>query len=89
MYGVTGSPLFGLAIIKILLLIKYLIYFKVYFNEDFLTSSGDLVTSGKILDSGIKCGTSNPNDSKLSNELFNLFTTALNTLCKPLLILFT
>ena len=64
MYGVTGSPLFGLAIIKILLLIKYLIYFKVYFNEDFLTSSGDLVTSTKIIGSGMTCDTSEPDSPK-------------------------
>ena len=74
--------------IKVWLLIKFLISFKVDFNQAFFTSAGNLVTSEKFLGYGIKCDTSEPDSTKLYNAFFNSFTTALNNLCKPLLILF-
>ena len=65
------------------------ISFKVTFNQAFLKSSGNLVTFAKLLDSGMKCDTSEPGYPKLGNGLFSSFTTALKTLCKTLTILFT
>ena len=54
MHGVTGSPFLGFSIIKVWLLIKFLISSKVAFSPAFLTSDGNLVTSKKILGSGLK-----------------------------------
>ena len=71
MHGVTGSPLSGLPIIKVLLLNTILIYFKVAFNQVFLTSAGNLATSAKLLDSGMKCDTFEPDYTKVGNLFFN------------------
>ena len=63
-------------------------YFKVSFNQAFLTSAGNLVTSAKFLVSGMKCDTSETDYPKSGNELFKSFTTDLNILCKHFTILF-
>ena len=88
MCGVTGSPLYGSSITKVLLLVKFLISFKVYFNQAFLKYADNLVTSENFLGSGMKCDTSDPDSPKVGNSFFNSFTTPLNTLCKTFLILF-
>ena len=67
MHGVTGSPFSGVPIIKVLLLNTILIYVKVAFNQAFLTSAGNLATSAKLLDSGMKCDTSDPDYPKVGN----------------------
>ena len=71
MYGATISPLHGSYIIKLLLLITFLIYFKVDFNPSFLISDINLVTYEKFLGSGMMCDTSKPDYPKMGNELFN------------------
>ena len=63
-------------------------YFKVYLNQAFLTSAGNLVTYVKFLGSGMKFDTSESDSPKLFNSLFSSFTTGLNNLLKPLPILF-
>ena len=88
MHGVTGYPFYGSYIIKVLLLILFFISFKVAFNQYFLTYAGNLVTSKKIVGSGMKCDTSEPNYTKVGNTFLNSYTKSLNTFCKPLLILF-
>ena len=89
-YGVTESPFSGSSIIKVLLLIIFLIFFKVAFNQDFLTSAGNPLISAKLLSSILNCDTSESGYPNLGNELlFNSFTTALNNLCKHFPILFT
>ena len=65
-----------------------LIYFKVAFNQAFLKSAGNLVTSTKFLGFGMKCATYEPDSPKADNRLFNMLTTFLKTLCKTLPILF-
>ena len=57
-------------------------------TKPFLTSTGNMVTSEKFLGYGIKRDTFDPDSSKVGNELFNWSTTALNSSCKPLPILF-
>ena len=52
---------------KVLLLIKYLIYFRVGFNQDFLISVGNMVTSTEFIGSGIRFDTSEPNSPKEGN----------------------
>ena len=59
----------------LLLFIDCLIYFKVSFNQAFLKSAANLVNYRNILSSGIKCNTSDPDDSKVGNALFISFTT--------------
>ena len=81
-------PSMGHPFVKVLLLIQFLISFKVAFNQSFLTSAGNLVTSEKFLGSEMKCDTSENDYTKLSYALFSSFTTALETLCKPLNVLF-
>ena len=88
MHSVNEYPVSGSSIIKVCLLIKYLIYFKVAFNQDSLTSSSNMVTSAKVLGSGMKCDTYGPASPKVSNILFDSFTTSLNTSCKPFPVLF-
>ena len=88
MHGVTGSNLSGSSIYKVLLLIKFLISFKVAFNRAFLTSAVNLVTSAKLLGYRMKCYNSDPDSPKLGNKLFSLFTIALNNFCEPFPILF-
>ena len=56
---------------KVWSLIKFLIYFNFSFNQDFLTSAGNLAISTKLLGSGMKSDTSNPDSPKLGNQLFN------------------
>ena len=85
----TGSPFIGSFIRKVWLLIRFLIFFKVAFSQDFLTSSGNLVTSEKLLGYDMKWETSEINYYKDGNELFISFTTFLKTLCEPLPILFS
>ena len=70
-------------------MIKILIYFKVAFNQEFLTSAGNLVTSTKLLGFGMKCDTSEPDFTKIGNVLFNSFTAVLKNLCKPFTVLFS
>ena len=70
-HGVTGSPT------KDLFLIRFFIYFKVYFNQAFLTSTGNLMNNTKFLGYGMKCETSDPDYTKVVNAFFILFTTAL------------
>ena len=82
MYGFNGSPVHGWSIRKILLLIIFLICFKAAFNQACLASAGYLTTSEKFIGSGAKCDTSDPDSTKVGNELFNSFTTLLKTLCK-------
>ena len=89
MHGTTGYPLYGSSIRKVCLLIKVLISFKVAFNQSFLTSDGNLVTSSKLLGYEMKCDTSDPDSTKLGNALFSSFATSLNNLCKPFPILFS
>ena len=55
----------------VLLLIKFLIYFKVDFNQAFLESAGNMVTSEKFLGYGMKCDTYEPVYFKVGNELFH------------------
>ena len=57
MNEVTGYPFYGYSIIKVRLFIRFLISLKVTFNQAFLTSSGNLVTSVKFLDSRMNCDT--------------------------------
>ena len=64
-----------------------MIYFEVSFNQAFLTSAGNLVTSAKFLDSGMKCDTSEPDSPKTGNEFFNYFTMTLKNLCNHLTII--
>ena len=66
-----------------------LISLKVAFNRAFLTPAGNIVTSEKLLVSGMKCDTSEPDYTKVGNAFFSSFTKALNNLCKPFPILFT
>ena len=61
---------------------------KIGFSLSFLKAAGNLVNSEKFLGSGIKCDTSEPGSTNVSNELFKPFTTDLNTLCKPFSVLF-
>ena len=56
------------------MLIKFLISIKVAFNQAFLTSAGNMVTSKKFLGSGMKCDTYEPGYPKEGNEYFNSFT---------------
>ena len=88
MHGVSGYPFYAISILKVWLLIKFWINFKVAFNQVFFTSSGNMLTSAKFLGSEMKCDTSDPDSPKVGNELFNLFTTALNILSKTFPILF-
>ena len=88
MYGVTGSHFSGSSIRNFLLLINYLISFKVVLNQVFLTPAGNLVTYAEFLGSRIKRDTSDPDSPELVNALFSSFTTSLKKLCKPLPILF-
>ena len=69
-------------------MIKYLISLKAAFSQDLLISDGNITTSSKLLGSGIKWDASEPYSTKVGNEFFNSFTTALNNLCKPLTIFF-
>ena len=69
-------------------MIKFLIYFKVAFNQYFLTSAGNQATSTKQLGSGIKYDNSKPDFPNKYNGLLNSFKTTLNNLCKPFLIFF-
>ena len=48
-------------------MIGFVIYFNVAFNQAFLKSAGNLVTSEKFLGSGIKCDTSGPDYPKVGN----------------------
>ena len=66
-----------------------LISFKVDFNQAFLTYAGNLVTSAKLLGSGMKCDTSEPDYPKLVNAFFSSFTTALKNLCSLFPIIFS
>ena len=75
MHGYTGFSFSGSIIRKVLLLIKMLIYFKFAFNQAFLTYADNLLTSTKLLGSGMKCDTSEPDYTKVRNELFSSFTT--------------
>ena len=88
MSGVTGSPLFGSSIRKVWLLNTFLISFKVSFNQTFLASADNLVTSAKFLGSGMMCATYDPDYTKLGNALLSSFTTAANLLCEHFSILF-
>ena len=90
-YGYLGSTEYlfsGSSIRKGWLFIELLISFKVAFNQTFLTSAGNLVTSAKVLGSGMKCDTYEPDSSKVINDFFNSYTTALKNLCKYFTILF-
>ena len=87
-HDVTGYPLSGSSIRKVWFLVKYLIYFKVAYNQDFLTSADNLATSAQLLSSGMKSDTSEPDSTKLVNGSFNSFKKSLNNLCKPSPILF-
>ena len=82
MHGVDDSPFPGSFIIKVLLLIRFLIYLKASFDQAFLAFAGNMVTSENFMGSGMKCDTSNPDYPKLCNELFNYFTASLKTLFK-------
>ena len=66
-----------------------MICFKVDFNQAFLKYAGNLATSAKLLASGMKCDTSERDYPKVVYEFSNSFTTALNTLCRPLPIIFS
>ena len=87
MHGVTGYPFYGSSTIKVWLFIRFLISFKDVFNQAFLEPDGNLVTS-EILGYVMKFDTSDPDSTKVGNELFNSFTTAFNTLCGNFPILF-
>ena len=78
MHGVTGSPLSESSIGKVWLLIKLLIYFKDSFNQAFLKSSINIVTSAKLVGSGMKCDTSNHDYPKVGNTLLSSLATVLN-----------
>ena len=52
-----------------------------------MTPAGNMVTSARLLGSGMKYETYETDSTKVGNEWCNLFTTALNNLCKPLPIL--
>ena len=67
MYGVTGSPFSGPSIRKVWFMITILISFKVASTKAFLTSAGNLVTSEKVLGSGMECDTSEPDSPKIGN----------------------
>ena len=62
---------------------------KVVFNQSFLTSAVNLVTSEKFLGSGMEWDTSEKDSPKVGNDLSNSFATDLHNLCKTLHILFT
>ena len=87
--GVTGYTFLGSSIRKVLLLSRFLIFFKVAFSQYFFTPAGNMVTSAKLLGSGTKWDTYETDSPKLDNTLFGYFTTTLKTLCKPFPILFT
>ena len=82
-------PSLGYPFRNVWLLITFLISFKFSFNQSFLTSDGNTVTSAEFLGSGMKCDTSEPDYPNVGNALFNSFTTALKYFCKPLSILFS
>ena len=88
MHGFTVYPFLGSSIRKDCLFIRFLIYFKVSFNQAFLTSVGNMVTSVKLLGYGMNWDTSETDSPKSGNEFLNSFTTTLNTLCRTLPILF-
>ena len=71
MHGVTSFTFPGYSIRKVWFLIRFLIYFKFALNQAFLKFSGNLVTSLKLLGSGMKCDTSETDSTKADNELFN------------------
>ena len=66
----------------------FLISFDVNFNQAFLVSAGNLVTSEKFLGYGMNCDTSDTDSPKSGNEFFNDFPMTLKALCKPFPILF-
>ena len=66
-----------------------MISLKVSFNQAFLKYSGNLVTSSKLLGSGMKCDTCESDYTKLGYAFFSSFEISLNTLCKPLPVLFS
>ena len=78
MHVCTGSPLLESSNIKVLLLIIYLICFKVSFSQDFLASASNLVTSAKLAGYGTKWYNSDPDYPKNCNELFNSFKMTLH-----------
>ena len=72
------------------MIVDYLfIYFKVAFNQDYLTYASNLVTSAKLLGSLMNCDPYHPDSTKVGNTFFSSFTTALNILCKNYPILFS
>ena len=82
MHGVTVYPFSESSIRKVVLLI-FLIYFKVAFNQAFLKYAGNIVTYAKLLGSGIKCDTSDPDSPKVGNAIVSSLTIYLRNLCKP------
>ena len=82
-------PSLGHPFIKVWLLIKFSIYFKLAFSQAFLTSAGNIVIPTKVLGYGTKCDNSKPYYTKLGNASFISFTTNFETLCKPFPILFS
>ena len=71
MHDVTGSPFSSSSIRKVLLTINVCIPFKFSFKQSFLKSDVNLVTSEKFLGYVMKCDTSEPDSTKVGNELFN------------------
>ena len=71
MHWVTRSPLPGSSIRKFWLFIGFLIPFKISFNQSFLTSTGNMATFEKLLDSGMQWDTSDNDYTKAGIEFFN------------------
>ena len=88
MHGVTVYPFSESSIRNVVLLI-FLIYFKVAFNQAFLKYAGNLGTYAKLLGSGLKCDTSETDSPKVVNELFDSFATSLKDLYKSFPVLFS
>ena len=85
-HGVIVYLFSGSSIRNVWLLIIFLISFKVAFNQLFLMSVGNMMTSLECLGSGMKCDTSEP-DSPM-NYLIHLQQLEI-FLCEPFAILFT
>ena len=53
-----------------------------------MTSAGNIVTSAKLVGSGMKSDISDYDSTKLGNALFRSFATALKSLCKTFPVIF-
>ena len=70
MHRVNGSTSTRYSIGKVLLLIRFLIDFKVDFSQAFFTSAGNIATSSKFMGSDMKLDTFDPDYPKPDNDFF-------------------